>query len=406
MTNSTCGHVNSYCFCRHHFRRTHRRCTRTIIASPSLKSCSLFRRNVIGKLRHSCTKGVRILGGLVASCPSSTCLSSTLCRRKHTFIRVRSDRGTVGHCSLLIRHCPRDRLSHGTTGRVNLLCCRGSHCRRTVTTCGRIVAGCPNDTRTHLTRHSLGSVCISLGGISSCVTFTSAMPNNTAFGIDRHSSLACATTRHTCVHKSVTKTGADLAHCLRSFPRKTFDISTSCCLNLVSCGRGSCTTTSTHLRRILHFSKDGCRKGTLTLYTSVTCGRGRCTGTLGLCGHLTSHSTIRRRHLRTRINTLQDTYTLNSQTRAIAATSTLLGRDGLAPRMHDRTLCFHTGTLLTRKRGGSMLTSLARLTGSAHGICKTRTGCLITRACFSRKRATGTRGRILRCVRIDAPRTC
>lgn len=398
--------MNSYGFCSHHFRRTHRSCTHTIRVSPSLKSCSLCRRTFIHNLRHSCGKGIRALGHLVSSCPRSRCVSSTLCRRKHTFIRVRSGTGTVTHFGVLIGGFPRDGITQQTTGRVNLLCCRSSGCPRTVRTCGRIVTNCPNDRRTHLTRHSLGSVCVSLGGISRCTGFTSAVPNNTGFSIGRHSSLACITTREMCVQNRITRTHGDFAHCLRAFPRNTFDLGTGCCVNLVSCGRGTCRDTTQRLSGMLRCPGGGCSRSTVLVKTRVTCATGSCRGTLRVCGRLGSGTTSVRHHQLTGAKVLHDTRVLKGRRRVVFTTASLLTSAGLTPRLSGRTRCCHTGTCLSTNGASKTVRSLGILTGSAHGMCKTRTGCGITRVCFSNKRASGTRRRILGCVRMDAPRAC
>lgn len=403
---STCGHVNSYRLRMHGFRRTGRCCSRTRRVGAPSKSCSFCRLTLMSNLRGSCANGVALLGHLINGCPTSPCTMGTVCRGKHSCILVSGGGRTVASFGRLLGGCPRDPIDQGTTTRVNLLFCRGKSCGRTVRTCGRIVRGCPNDRRTHLTVHSLGSVCMSLGHVSRFTTLTGTVPKRVHFSTGRRSSLACATTRGVCVGNEVRRTGADLGGCLRAFPRKTFDLGTRCCLYLVNDRRGGCSVVLLRSNGLLRCPGGPFTRRTLVLQTRMRFGRRGATRTLTDCGVLGRGTAGMREHRLTRANVLHYTFLLESSIRAVRTTASLLMRPGLDPRLEGRTLCCHTGTCAGRGTNGGTVSSCHRLTGSAHGPCNTRTGCRITRKLCSTGRCTTTRGRLLGCVRRDAPRTC
>lgn len=360
----------------------------------------------MSKLRGSCSNGVALLGHLTNGCPASPCIVGTLCRGKHSCMLVGGGGRTVTSFGRLLDECPRDPVDHGTTTRVNLLCCRSKGCSRTVSTCGLMVGGCPKDSRTHLTVLSLGSLCISVGHVSRFTTLTTSVPNGVHFSTDRRSSLACVTTRGVCKHKHVRRTGGDFGGCLRAFPRNSFDLGTRCCLYLVKGRRGGCSVVLLRSNGLLRCPSGPFSRRTVVVHTRIRFGLRRFTSTLTSCGVLGRGTAATSHHLLTRAKVLHYTRLVGSSTRAVRTTATLLTRTGLAPRLTGRTLCCHTGSCVGRGTSGGTLTSLRALTGSAHGLCKTRTGCLMTRRCCATKRCTTTRGRLLSCVRQDAPRTC
>lgn len=360
----------------------------------------------MSNLRGSCSNGVALLGHLTNGCPTSPCTVDTLCRGNHSCMLVSGGRRTVTSFGRLLTGCPRDPIDHGTTTRVKLLCCRGRSCSRTVGTCGRIIRGCPKDSRTHLTVHSLGSVCISVGHVSRFTTLTSTVPNGVHFSTDRRSSLACVTTRGVCVQKQIRRTGRDFKGCLRAFPSKTFKLGTRCCLYLVNGRRGGCSVVLRRSNGLLRCPSGPFSRRTLVVHTRMRFGGMRFTSTLTDCGVLGRGTAATRHELLTRANVLHTTCLLGSSARAVRTTATLLSRTGLDPRLGGRTLCCHTGTCLGRGTSGTTVNSLGRLTGSAHGLCNTRTGFLMTRRLCGSRGCTTTRGRLLGFVSRDAPRTC
>lgn len=329
-------------------------------------------------VRGGCARGIDVLSQLTTGCPGSPCTVGTLCRGKHSCMRDGGDHRTVTAFHRLLTGCPRDPIDHGTTTRVNLLCCRGSSCSHTVRTCGRIIARCPKDRRTHLTVHSLGSVCMSTGHISRFTTLTTRVPKRVHFRPDRRSSLACVTTRGMCVGNRTAPTGRDFAHCLRDCPKNTFDLGTRCCLYIVNGRRGSRRTMLRRTKGLLRCPSGPCSRRTLLVRKRVLFGHRRCSLTLTSCGGLRTGTAATRHHRLNTVNMLHYKTLVRSSTRIVGTTATLLTRTGLSPRLQGRTLCCHTGTCLGRGTSGGTVSSLRLLTGSAHALCKTRTGCLIT----------------------------
>ncbi len=343
-------------------------------------------------------------------CPGDSCGSSTVCRVNHACILRRGGRRTVATCGTLRGTRPRDRLSHGTTLRVNVLCTGLNGASRTVGSCGCIVGGCPADRRAHITLRDVRSLCISRGHISRCLRCHRSVTNAAVSSITgkRRSSLSFVTTRRMCTHNRCRRTVPDLAgcvgHCYRALARGY--VATRCCLTRSRClsngGRDTLRCCSG-----LSALSNGVRLRPSLLHTSrVSCSGRSCASTLGCFARLHTMTDGPRGHTDTRLNVLHYDFCAKRRRDNVSVTDRVVGSTGSRPRVISRTGCGHTGTCVTlhhRRRTGPSLVSLDTSTSRTGN---TRTGCLLTRGCFSTKGLSRTRGVVVGFSKRNAPRRC